>query len=91
MMKKTPERIHVIVPHPEWADWFEDHVLKRYVPKEIRDRIFVMRPEQPEKEPSTLDEILAEMLKDPVFRKEWEESEAAYQREFGIRRVHHDM
>lgn len=93
MANKEPERIHVIIPQAEWADWFKKHVLDVYVPHEVRRRIVVMRPDepQPEEKVSTLDEVLSEMLKDPVFRKAWEESEAEYRREIGVRRAHHEI
>jgi hypothetical protein len=87
MANSEPERIRVIIPQDDWADWFEKKVLEAYVPQSVRERIVVMRPEV--KEPSTLDEVLTEMLKDPVFRKEWEESERAYSKELGMRRAHH--
>jgi len=93
MANKEPERIHVIIPQAEWADWFVKQVLEVYVPHEVRSRIAVMCPDEspPKEKMSMLDEVLSEMLKDPVFRKVWEESEAEYRREFGVRRAHHEI
>ncbi|MGQ9524675.1 MAG: hypothetical protein ACUVTZ_07490 [Armatimonadota bacterium] len=93
MANKEPECIHVIIPQAEWADWFAKQVLDAYVPQEVRKRIVVVRPDETpsEQKVSALDEVLTEMLKDPVFRKAWEESETEYRREFGVRRAHHDI